>query len=646
MSRGHRSLLTAPRAGRWVAACFVTLLALAGCASSSRQESRPSPQPSAAAVAQASAGGTLNVSMVTPAYQGFDPHASYDTAQWEVLRCCLQRTLMTYPGLVGYPGTQPVPDLAVDYPAESADGLTWTWQLRRGVHYAPPYQDLEVTAQDVIRGIQRTASSAVPGEPGAYNFGPLIEGYQSYADGKAASISGLVAPDPYTLQVRLLRPDGSVLHQFASPWSAPIPPLPSQPDAPLGTATGHDFALRSGPDKFVNGPARPGYGPFQVATGPYLIDGAAAVLDKPSGDPWAFPAGFTPSWSAGQRGSLALVRNPSWDPTSDPIRAALPDRIEITIQPSSDPYQDLLVGSSDVVIGENPTQRQLSRYAADSLRDRVHRTVGSGVFWLVFNPTVAPFDDIHVRRAVALAVNRTALRAALLKQPDLGAVAVGPLAAHLVQDSLIGNMLAAWQPFPGVPVTGSVQLARRELAKSPYYRNGRCTAAACRDVPIGSLAPFPAPIFRLLTDVLRSLGMDVGARVGPEPYCGNVTAQVGLCQAGWATDFPDASNMFLPFAGDQPGAGFSFTPRQLSQLGLNANQVPSVASDIERCSNALTVQGAGCWARIDQWLTQKIVAAIPIAAYNCARLAGQRVSSYSLDQAYCEPSLDQIAVAP
>ena len=49
------------------------------------------------------------------------------------------------------------PDLAADLPAVSDDGLTYTFTLKPGIHYAPPLQDVEVTAQDFIRALEREA---------------------------------------------------------------------------------------------------------------------------------------------------------------------------------------------------------------------------------------------------------------------------------------------------------------------------------------------------------------------------------------------------------------------------------------------------------------------------------------------------------
>ena len=131
----------------WVAAvAAVAPLVLVWSLTSGATAASPSPP---------SSGGTLHVIATEPAFQGFDPQATYTAWPWELLRCCLVRTLMAFPGLPDFPGTQPVPDLAAGPPDVSTDGMTWTFHLQPGLHYAPPFQDVEITSADVPRALLR-----------------------------------------------------------------------------------------------------------------------------------------------------------------------------------------------------------------------------------------------------------------------------------------------------------------------------------------------------------------------------------------------------------------------------------------------------------------------------------------------------------
>jgi peptide/nickel transport system substrate-binding protein len=83
-------------------------------------------------------GGTLRVGMTGAAFFGMDPQYEWFFATWEILRCCLVRTLMSYDGTSGVTGPEPKPDLAAAPPDVSTDGLTWTFHLRPNLHYGPP----------------------------------------------------------------------------------------------------------------------------------------------------------------------------------------------------------------------------------------------------------------------------------------------------------------------------------------------------------------------------------------------------------------------------------------------------------------------------------------------------------------------------
>ena len=43
------------------------------------------------------------------------------------------------------------PDLAQGMPEVSSDGLTWTFRLKRGLRFAPPFDDTPIVARDIVR---------------------------------------------------------------------------------------------------------------------------------------------------------------------------------------------------------------------------------------------------------------------------------------------------------------------------------------------------------------------------------------------------------------------------------------------------------------------------------------------------------------
>ena len=579
---------------------------------------------------------TLRVDMTQATFQGLDPQGSYTYGQWELLRCCLLRALMTYRGVPGTEGAQVVPDLAASPPTVSADGLVWTFHLRHGIHYAPPLENVEVTAADVVRALLRSGSSRDTGFNAGVAYLPLIERFQEYASGKAESIAGVSTPDAYTLQVKETRPDASILHLFALPFSAPIPPMPGRPDAILGVATDHPLDV-----DYNSVPSKPGYGPFLVATGPYMFEGSTAL------DPSAPPQqqepvpGFKPAWfvKGDYRGSIAMVRNPSWDPATDPNRPAIADRIEINVAPAEQSmFDEFTGGSADVLLGDNPPANVVRRFrSSPSTAGDVVEFSGSQSDYIAINLAQPPFDDPHVRRALAFVLDRRALVASRYEY--------GTIASHLIPDPMEGSVLSSWNAFPSTNAEGDLLAARAEMDASKYGKNGKCAAAACSDVLV-LLNGQEVETLRTLRAGLSSIGIRA---VFQAKDCLDPRAHAALCEFGWAVDYPDPGNFFVPdlssrIAGAPTPTLLGSTAEELRSWHYEVRRVPSIDGDYERCAAELGVRATLCWARLDQLLVGRIVGIIPFGVAQTIRLQGARVASYSVDQAFGEPSLDRIAL--
>jgi ABC-type transport system substrate-binding protein len=111
-----------------------------------------------------------------------------------------------------------VPDIAAAMPTISADGKTYTFALRRGVQF-PDGQ--EVTAADFKYSFERAADPKLAGaqSPAALPAGIYfddIAGVKDKLAGKATTISGVQAPDPYTLVLTTDSPKAYFLSKLAS----------------------------------------------------------------------------------------------------------------------------------------------------------------------------------------------------------------------------------------------------------------------------------------------------------------------------------------------------------------------------------------------------------------------------------------------
>ena len=360
-------------------------------------------------------------------------------------RCCLLRTLLSYNGEPTERGGAVLrPDLADAMPTQSSDGRTWTFHLKPGLHYGPPLQKVEITAQDVIRAIKRPITPLKPPlnsllyTPDVY--APIV-GLKAYRSGRVGSVSGLEAPDAHTLVVHLTRATGNLGYTFSLPFTAPVP---------AASTRGH-----SGLD----------FSRFLVSTGPYMIGGSERMeFSRPARDQ-APAAGYRPGRS------ITLVRNPNWKRATDPLRAAYPDRIVITYGGTVEgDARKVDRGALDLVFDALPPRSQVARYRADArLRARLHANRSDVLYFDAMNLAVPPFDDLHVRRAVNLAIDKRRLLHLFERSPDApfwGGTGVS--AGHLIVGQPRGRPASRLGSFTRRP--GS-----EEVSSS---RDARCAARA------------------------------------------------------------------------------------------------------------------------------------------------------------------------
>jgi ABC-type transport system substrate-binding protein len=651
-----------------VAAVGVGAVAVFGDAGGSRERA-----PSNAAELR---GGTLRVGLTDWAaheernalpgsrriFYAFDPQEVRYAPALEIFRCCLLRTLLSYNGRPTEQGGAVLrPDLAAALPAVSADGRTWTFRLKHGLRYAPPLQDTEIVAQDVIRAIERTLSPAPPAwrkhggagdcecmydpnRPGpigqyAFVYRPLIAGAARFAAGRAQSVSGLEAPDPHTLVVHLVRPSGDVGHAFSLPASAPIPPNPVRQRARMGVAEGHAG----------------GYGQFLVASGPYRLAGSERLDFSRPPDEQRRVAGYV----SGR--SFTLVRNESWDPATDGLRKAYADRIEFTVMPqrvflfalTTPPELEALRragskvddGTLDVLLDTEASEEQLRRPGST----RVVTTKADLQNGLAMNLAQPPFDDVHVRRALNMAIDKRGLLATVTPN-----VLRDALTEHLAPDSLTGNLLLDWPP-PSAGHRGDVVAARAEMARSRYDRdrNGVCDARACKGFRTIGIPGFP-DAWHLEVRAMRSIGLVPDLEVfGLEDFFDAATdprRRVALNTfVFFSKVFPNAS-VFFKQSFSRASVGTSnvsmvgASPGQLRRFGYDVQSVPSVDAKIAECEPLNGGSQIRCWAQLDQLLMTRIVPWIPFLSVKKVRAISARIAQFSFDQFTSLPALDQIAV--
>ncbi|HMG64349.1 MAG TPA: ABC transporter substrate-binding protein, partial [Streptosporangiaceae bacterium] len=321
------------------------------------------------------------------------------------------RTLVTFRHESGAAGTQIVPDLATTVPAPTDGGLTYTFHLKPGIKFAPPV-NREITSHDIAYAFQRINDQKLVAQYGYYYDG-VIKGLTGKAKSPNNHISGIETPNNTTIIFHLTSPVGDFLQRIASPAAAPVPPEVA---------------------KCFNTPG--GYGRDMIASGPYMFAGSAAV-DASSCSALKPMSGFDPTKN------ITLVRNPNYAQSTDNTRANYLDGVQIGVDPNvADIFARIQKGQLDGSMIDPPPATVTRQYLTDpALKKDFHSDLINQVESVTMNLAVAPFTNIHVRKAVAWVLDKsTMLR-------SLGGESHFSIATHIIPPTLPGGLPVTYDPY-------------------------------------------------------------------------------------------------------------------------------------------------------------------------------------------------------
>jgi peptide/nickel transport system substrate-binding protein/oligopeptide transport system substrate-binding protein len=103
-----------------------------------------------------------------------------------------------FDGLVQYDQTLTIAPALAEFWRGSRDGLSWTFNLRKGVKF---HNGREVTADDVVYSFTRLLDPRT--RSGAADLFLNVKGAREFREGRAKTVAGLVALDRYTVQIAL-----------------------------------------------------------------------------------------------------------------------------------------------------------------------------------------------------------------------------------------------------------------------------------------------------------------------------------------------------------------------------------------------------------------------------------------------------------
>ena len=488
-------------------------------------------------------GGTLRY-VNQDDWDSLDPADTYYAYSWDFVRL-YERQLVMFKSAAGGEGATLVPDLATDLGTASPDNKTWTYHLRKGVKYD---DGTEVTSKDVKYDVERTLDKdTFPNGPTYFNDFLDLQGYTSPYKDSSPDKLGLKAidtPDDYTIVFHLKKPFAAFDYFAAIPSTAPVP------------------------QKKDSGAK---YKDHIVSSGPYMFDQVQPGK------------------------SFTMKRNPFYDPATAPTRPpALPDRIEVQLKVtnSNDIDQRLISGSADVDIagsGVQPAaQAQILRDA--SLRADTDSAITTRLWYSVINADVKPLDNIHCRKAIEWAIDKTNLQRAY------GGSVGGDIATNMLPPVIPGAQ--QFDLYPTADHKGDLNKAKQELALCGHpnggfgfnisYRAGRDKEEATAKAIQESLSKI-----NIQTELHNyPTGDYLKLYAGKPSYA--KTNNLGIMVYGWGADWPDGFG-FLAQIVDS---------RTIHQSGGNSNlgiKDPQIDSLIDQTLNEKDANKRNqVWVQVDK----------------------------------------------
>lgn len=440
------------------------------------------------------AGGTLKLSSAQDA-DSWDPARGYYAFVWDLNRL-YSRTLLGYPGKQGADGLKLEPDLAAAMPEISADGLTYTFKLKSGLKWD---DGQPITSKDIKYGIERVfAQDVLSGGP-VYLIGQLDQG-QNYkgpykdSDPAKLGLKSVETPSDDTIIFKLKAPFSDFQYLLAMPSAAPVPQA-------------RDKAAQ--------------YGQMPASSGPYKFK----------------------SYDAGKK--VVWERNTNWDKSTDSIRKALPDSIELTINTNADEIDNnLMDGTMDIDVGQTGVQAaaQAKILTDPSLKANADNPVTGFIRYAAISQNVAPFDNVHCRKAVIYAADHKALQTT-----RGGPVAGGDIATNMLPPNILGSD-PSYDPYNVVQGAPQVDKAKDELNQCGKPTGFKTTIA------VRNNRPKEVKGAEALQQSLKAVGIDAtifqydGAQIAtvvgsPD----NVKAKgYGIIVAGWGADWQSGTGYLQP----------------------------------------------------------------------------------------------------
>lgn len=365
----------------------------------------------------------------------------------------------------------------------SDDGLTYSFKLREGIKYT---NGEEMTSDDVLY----TIDSMMDPERATKNsdWFTMLVGAQDVLDGNADTVEGkgIIIHDDYNFDLVLNESYAPFLSVLSVPgWSILNREACDAADEAGGGKTGTYFG--SEPE-------------YTIGSGPFVLK----------------------EWVLNDH--IYLEANKDYWQGAPKI-----DGILIKVVSDSETEQMMFEkGQTDIFDLDN-ARRLIKEYeSSDEWKDNVVHKVTFGTMYLTFNENIAPFDDVRVRKALQIGINRQEILDSVYE-------GAGVLAKGIFPESMVGYN----KDLPEIEY--DPEGAKALLAEAGY--------ADGFDMEVACTADEAQDVFQILQQQLAEYNINLKITQMDEAswYDIRSTGELPMYRSTWYGDFNDPDNFIYTF---------------------------------------------------------------------------------------------------
>jgi peptide/nickel transport system substrate-binding protein len=524
----------------------------------------------------ATEGGTVKV-LSFSGLNSMDPSEAYYINTSSILSGLVTRSLTQYVRDPESGEMVLVPDLATDLGTPNEDYTEWKFTIRDGVKWE---NGEEVTAEDVRYGILRSFDRATFPEGPAFSNDYFIDGDKYKGPYKSGTDYAGVEVDGMTLTLKMNKPFPDMPFWGSFPAMGPIPEGNDQPEK---------------------------YRLHPWSTGPYMFDK------------------YTPEKS------LTLVRNPHWDPNTDPGRTQYPEKYVMDFQTESTKIDQILLndqGEAQTTLTYDDILPADFRTFQTEHEDRL--VLGPQPCTMYWAPDYRQVTDKSVREALAYAY------------PYKDAALAGGYVEGVTR--IWGSNLMP----PGIPSRSEYNLLDKEegatdTAKAKQileesgntgyeikwlFANDDPQSVKAKDVVVKSLeeAGFKAsPVATTVADLSTE-------RADPN------NKEINVRSAGWCSDWPSGGSWFPPV----------LQSTNLEEEGLGSNYAafsePEVDQKIADIQMLPAEEQPAAWNELDKFIAEEYFPLFVLGYGGVAHAHGSKIEGHNIDAVFGMPTWKNIWV--